>query len=307
MGRKSHREKQSILTRGHKNTPSLTEPALTVRLLRWLASGWTQKELAAASGVAESSICRYERGQQAPSPRTFECLCEAAKVPHAVVEGVLRPALREVLAARAGAAGEDTSSRSAAAWTDELLRGMSAILRPLFAAVVEELMANACGPWGTDRPPSAGDRRTAPELWAVLRDGTAEDRELLLGETREYRGWAVCELACEESLKTAPDSAARALEYAELAVEIARLAPGEDLFRRRLQGYAEAHLGNARRVHGDLRGAEEAFGRARALWQAGAPGDPGLLDEARVLGLEASLRSERASFDDGRRRKGQPA
>src|SRR6185295_9954647 len=59
-----------------------------------------------------------------------------------------------------------------------------------------------------------------------------------------------------------------------------------------LQGYAEAHLGNARRVHGDLRGAEQAFARACALWKEGAPGDPGLLNEARMLSLEASLRIE---------------
>jgi len=168
-----------------------------------------------------------------------------------------------------------------------------AILRPLLGHVVEEVLANACGPWRMDRAPAANDRRNAPELWDVLRDSSAKDRRLLLEETREYRGWAVCEAACEESRRVAPDSAARALEYAELAVEIARLPAEEnEIFRRRLQGYAEAHLGNARRVHGDLRGAEQAFAPACALWKEGAPGDPGLLNEARMLSLEASLRIE---------------
>jgi tetratricopeptide (TPR) repeat protein/transcriptional regulator with XRE-family HTH domain len=300
MGEKSHPAKQAMLTRKRKTSPpALTEPALTVRLLRWLAGGWTQKKLAAESGVAESSICRYERGHETPSPRTFARLCEAVKVPYVVVEGVLRPALREVLAARAGGGGGGTSSRSAEAWTDEMLRALAAIVRPHFSLVVEEVMANACGPWRIDRPPSAGDRLDAPELWNVLRDGTRKDRQLLLEDTREYRGWAVCEAACEESLRIAPHSAERALEYAGLAVEIARLPAGEDtLFRRRLQGYAEAHLGNAWRVHGDLRGADEAFGRARSLWKAGAPGDPGLLNEALVLGLEASLRIEQGHPTD---------
>ncbi|HEV8577886.1 MAG TPA: helix-turn-helix transcriptional regulator, partial [Thermoanaerobaculia bacterium] len=256
------------MTRRRKNSPGLTEPALTVRLLRWLAGNWTQKRLAAESGVAESSICRYERGQQTPSPRTFENLCEAAKVPYVVVEAVLRPALREVLAARGGAAGDGSSFLSAVAWTDELLRALAAIVRPLLGHVVEEVLANACGPWEIGRAPSAADRRTAPDLWDVLRDSTEKDRQLLLEDTREYRGWAVCELACEESLKAAPDSATRALEYAALAVEIARLPAGEnEMFRRRLEGYAEAHLGNARRVHGNLQEADEAFGRARALWK----------------------------------------
>jgi transcriptional regulator with XRE-family HTH domain len=266
---------------------------LTVRLLRWIAGRWTQEKLAEKSGVAKGSICRYERGERTPTPRTFERLCEGANVPYAVVEWGLRPVLREVLAARAGTGGEGSSSRSAEAWTDELLRALAAVLRPLLGHIVKEVLANASGPWRSDRPPSAADRRNAPELWNVLRESTSEDRRLLLEETREYRGWAVCELACEESLKAAPDSAARALEHAELAVEVARLpADGNELFRRRLQGYAEAHLGNARRVHGDHRSADEAFNRARALWMAGAPGDPGLLNEARVLGLEASLRME---------------
>jgi hypothetical protein len=35
--------------------------------------------------------------------------------------------------------------------------------------------------------------------------------------------------------------------------------------------------------------AEEEIARAKKLWKDGAPGDPGLLNEARVLGLEASL------------------
>jgi hypothetical protein len=79
--------------------------------------------------------------------------------------------------------------------------------------------------------------------------------------------------------------AEQALEYAELAVEIARLAPGEEPFRQRLQGYAEAHLADALKAHGRPREAEAALGRARELWEAGAPGDPGWLDAARVPGL----------------------
>ncbi|HEV8582134.1 MAG TPA: helix-turn-helix transcriptional regulator, partial [Thermoanaerobaculia bacterium] len=241
MSGKSHPTEHSKLTRRRKNTPAPVEPALTVRLLRWIAGGWTQKKLAAESSVAKGSICRYERGQRTPAPRTMERLCQGAKVSYVVVEGVLRPALREVLAARTGAAEPEASSRSSEEWTDELLRALTAILRPLLASVVEDVLTNACGPWRNDRAPSAADRWTASELWTVLRESTEKDRQLLLEETREYRGWAVCELVCEDSLKAAPDSAARALEYAELAVEIARLPAGEnDLFRRRLQGYAEA-------------------------------------------------------------------
>lgn len=169
MREKSHPAEQSRLTLRSKNTPAPGEPALTVRLLRWLAGGWTQEKLAAEAGVTKASISRYERGLRNPSPQTMQRVCEAAQVPHAVVERVLRPALREVLAARAGAAGAGgSSSRNGEELTDELLRAMTAIVRPIFALFVEELLAKARGPWSSDQPPAADDWLTAPELLAVL-------------------------------------------------------------------------------------------------------------------------------------------
>jgi hypothetical protein len=65
--------------------------------------------------------------------------------------------------------------------------------------------------------------------------------------------------------------------------------PGPESWRLRLQGWASAFVGNARRAQGNLVGAEAAFARSQKLWQAGAPGDPGLLDESRLVELEASL------------------
>jgi transcriptional regulator with XRE-family HTH domain len=297
MSGKSHPGNQAGWMRQGKIPPSmLAEVALTVRLLRWL-SGWTQKELAARSGVAESSICRYEGGSQVPSPQTLARLCGAVDIPVAVIDGVLRPALREVLTIRAGI-GPGGFSNRAQALADEWLRALAVIFRPQLELMVHEILASSRGPWAEDRQPSESDRQEAAELWAVLRDSSRGERELLLEETREYRGWAVCELACEESLRAASQSVERALEYAELAVEIARLAPGEDRFRQRLQGYAEAHLANARRVQGKLREAEAAFERARALWEAGASGDSGLLSEARIRGLEASLCADQRAQHD---------
>ena len=50
-------------------------------------------------------------------------------------------------------------------------------------------------------------------------------------------------------------------------------------------------MANRRRVAGeDLPAADEAFERSLALWHTGAAEDPGSLNAARVLGLEASLR-----------------
>jgi tetratricopeptide (TPR) repeat protein len=111
-------------------------------------------------------------------------------------------------------------------------------------------------------------------------------------ETPEFWSWGLCELLCDESVKAAADDAAKALDLAELAVLVAELVPGPEGGPPRLRGWAWAFLGNARRVHGNLVEADEAFARSRELWEAGASGDPGLLDESRLLDLEASLRRE---------------
>ncbi len=135
-------------------------------------------------------------------------------------------------------------------------------------------------------------RQQAVSLWARLKRYSAAQRRTIVEELAQFRSWALCELLCEESVKAAADNADRALELAYLALRVAELIPGEEAWRLRVQGYAWAHVGNARRVKGDLRGAGEAFGRCQKLWHAGTPGDSGLLDEARVLGLEASLRRD---------------
>ncbi|MFY9824617.1 MAG: hypothetical protein WAM82_24785 [Thermoanaerobaculia bacterium] len=177
------------------------------------------------------------------------------------------------------------------------MRALTAIIRLPIQLVVEEVLASVRGPWGRDQPPSPADRLEAPALWTVLLNGSKAERDLLLEEAHEYWSWAVCELACEESIAAAPGSAEQALEIAELAVEIARRVPGEDLWCNRLLGFAEAHLGNAWRAHSKPQVADETFARAIPLWKAGASADPGLLNEARVLGLEASLRIDQRRPD----------
>jgi tetratricopeptide (TPR) repeat protein/DNA-binding XRE family transcriptional regulator len=291
MSGKSHPRNQPVLLRERETSPPIPgEMAWTVRCLRGIP-GWSQAEMAAWSGVPESSISRYENGKTTPSPKTWTKLCAAVGLSCAAVDEILRPALRKVLTLLEGIAPGmiGRSLLEAEDWTDELLRALSAIQRPTIALVVEEVMAVG-GPWGRDRPPTPADRLEAPGLWAVLRDSSAAERELLLEEAREYWSWAVCELACAESVTAASHSAERALELAELSIEIARRVLGNDLWCRRLLGFAGAHLGNARRAHGKLQESEEAFLQALPHWKAGASADPGLLNEARVLGLEASLR-----------------
>ncbi|HEV2853273.1 MAG TPA: tetratricopeptide repeat protein [Thermoanaerobaculia bacterium] len=108
----------------------------------------------------------------------------------------------------------------------------------------------------------------------------------------------MAERLCAESVRAAAHRADRAMELAKLALRVADLAPGSEPWRSRLQGYAWTFVANARRVQGDLPGAEEAFARADRLWKAGAPADPGVMNGFRPLDLKASLRRHQGRYDE---------
>jgi transcriptional regulator with XRE-family HTH domain len=256
--------------------------AVALTCLR-VALGWSQGELAAALGISSNLISDYERGHKPLSRERLEQLAATLGLPRDAVDDVLawvdKVWVKAGTAVYPGAPGEAQAERwRLEAVVQALARATSEAGRPLFALLSVEMRALA-------------ERQGVKGSWARLLRRPPAERRALVRKSRELRSWALCELVCAESVKAAPHSAELALEHAGLAVEIARVATCEDLFRRRLQGYAEAHLANAHRVHGNLRIADETFGRARALWKAGAPGDPGLLNEARVLGMEASLRN----------------
>ena len=261
-----------------KTVPPL---ARALRLLRD-ARGWNSTELAEALGVSQNLISGYEGGREPLHRERLEKIVATMGFHREAIDEALT--FLERLAAKSQSRIYPLEPREAAG---EMRRietvvqatagAAAAVVRPVVLHLSVELRAVV-------------DRQEAKVTWERLKRKQPAERRKLIRKSSEYRSWALCELACAESVKVAPDSADQAVEYGELAVEISRLAPGEDLFRRRLQGYAEAHLGNARRVHGNLREADEIFARARSLWQAGAPGDPGLLNEALVLSLEASLR-----------------
>jgi tetratricopeptide (TPR) repeat protein len=108
----------------------------------------------------------------------------------------------------------------------------------------------------------------------------------------EFQSWALCDRVCAASEKAAAADARHALDLAELALKFSTRVRGGEAWPSRLQGYAWAFVGNARRVANDLVGADKAFATSRKLWQAGRPEDVGVLDESRILVLEASLRRD---------------
>ena len=267
----------------------LPRSAVALTCLR-AALGWRQGELAAALGISSNLISDYERGHKPLSRERLDQLAATLGLPRDAVDDVLawvdKVWSKAGTAVYPGAPGEaQAERRRLEAVVQALARATSEAGRPLFALLSVEMRALA-------------ERQGVKGSWARLLRRPPAERRSLVRKSRELRSWALCELVCAESLKAAPQSAELALEHAGLAVEIARLVTCEDLFRRRLQGYAEAHLANAHRVHGNLRASDETFGRARALWKAGAPGDPRLLNEARVLGMEASLRASQRRFGE---------
>ncbi len=143
----------------------------------------------------------------------------------------------------------------------------------------------------------AESRREAERLWEELERLSVEGRRKRVQSGPRFQKWALCELACQKSLDAAGDSAAKAVELAELAVLIAERVPGLPEWRRRLQGYARAHLANAWRVHGKLPEAEKEFAQAKTLWESGVD-EREVLNEARVLGMEASLRLEQGKLTE---------
>ena len=232
--------------------------------------GWTQGELAEAMGTSPSVISEYENGTRRPSRRAIVRAAKAAGVAVEKIDQIL-PALRSL-----GEIMKNHRHSHSADPYEEAAGKLSRGLEPLAHAAVQSIRPV---PAVRRAPPRVEDREQARDLWERLERYEPETRRLLVEEGEEYRNWALCELLCDKSLE---EIANRALELAELAVFIAERIPGEDAWRSRVQGYAWAHVGNARRRRSDLRGAEEAFSRFRQLWRTTEEVYRALLNEMRV-------------------------
>ncbi|HVT16590.1 MAG TPA: helix-turn-helix transcriptional regulator [Thermoanaerobaculia bacterium] len=257
--------------------------------------GWSQEDLAAAAGLRQSTVSELEQGKKIPKPATRARLLAALDFSPRLVEGVrcLLCALGTAVAAGdlPAAASLDEEIEALAAEFGNLQADLARAALPL---MVEDLRRRA------PREPSAAQladparaREEAAALWRRLEPYTASQRQALVHEGEEFRGWALGERLCAESLRRTAESVVNARELAELAVLVADLLDNDEPLRSRLQGCCGVHLGNALRAGGDLEAAKAAFAQGLPLWRDGATGDRGgLLDEARVLGLEASLRRD---------------
>jgi transcriptional regulator with XRE-family HTH domain len=261
------------------------ELGLALAFLRRIR-GWKQTELGAAAGISLGEVKAIERGGRPNRPHTLGPLIAALGVtPSLLAELVsLARKLRGTAACEepSGGEGREPAPATSVPALPDLRRDLTTLVR-----------AQLAGTRGPERISELDEsRRQAPLLWARLEACAEAGRRDVLRERAEFHTAGLCELLCEKSRDAAGDSAERALYLAELAALAAEGVAGTGAWRWRLQGYARAHLANALRVGGDLPAAEREMARAEELWRSGAAEDPGLLNEARVLHLQASLLRE---------------
>jgi tetratricopeptide (TPR) repeat protein len=242
--------------------------------------GWKKNRLAVALGLQPGTLYEYENGDLKPSRQLLERAAALMGFGPAFVDRTFAY-LRQADADRqlGSSGGADAASDRE---IDRISIGVSLELEGLLRAGLQRTRR---------RVRAFEERQAAKVLWARLAPHTAKERQAIVLEGKRYQTWALSELLCDESLAAAPDSADRAVELADLAVLAARLSRGTEAERVRIHAYALTHLGNAHRVHGDLPSSDTAFAESAERWKAGGGHDPdGLLNEARMLGLEASLR-----------------
>ncbi|HTG34811.1 MAG TPA: helix-turn-helix domain-containing protein [Thermoanaerobaculia bacterium] len=268
--------------------PKSRPPALgaSLRFLRF-AYGWSEEELGRALGIKPVLISRYERGSKTLSRERLEELLAVMGVPSESIEGALYTLGVGPAFEGPGSPVDPTSEERRKIHQTAAVAGQGAA-----EAIRSQLTANI------RQIRTSQDRGQAGELWQTLQELPPRQRLVVVEKEKKYRNWALAERICAESARAAAHRADRAMELAGLALRIAEMAPGSEPWCSRLQGYAWAFVGNARRVHGDLPGAEEAFLRSDQLWEAGAAADPGLLDASRLLDLKASLRSYQGRLDE---------
>jgi transcriptional regulator with XRE-family HTH domain len=230
-------------------------------------TGMTQEEFGEASGVNQSDVSKYERGDAEVPEAALRRMAEVARLEWSLVVQ-LRRFFAKLLAveARGGAAGD--------AEPPDL-----DVLRPALLAAASYLLEAQAA---EQRQRIEEDRREAEEIWTNLERHPIPRRRELLGYTyRASRSCALMARICEASR-----DAEEARELVDLAFFIAARVPEE--LRSRAEGYCWAHLAHARHAAGDSNGAEEAFALARKLWQTGNESE--LLPEGRMVELEDSLR-----------------
>ncbi len=246
---------------------------------------WSRERLALAAGTTKKRIGEWEAGHRVLTRSRAEALVALLGYCPADLDDVLdQIAHRREQARRGGATAESEGARQ--------LTRVSADLAQFFTHELEGIVR---------RDQEEGERAKAAALWHQLSKRTPVERKALVEASARFQTWALALRFGRESARAAAHRADLALQVAELAVSAAERAsmpgPLPDGFRKLLLADSWAFVGNAYRVGGQLRLADEAFHRAEALAKEGEGCDPDhLLDPARRLDLEASLRKHQGEL-----------
>ena len=138
----------------------------------------------------------------------------------------------------------------------------------------------------------------APEQWEILA-GLPFEEQLRRVEEEELHTWGLCQLLLRKSREAVFGEPGTAVNLANLAVKIAgHLGETYDPnWVWDLRARAFAHLGNARRVLGELRSADDAFRKADRCLARSTTGDLGV--RAEILDLKCSLRRAQRRLEEG--------
>lgn len=140
--------------------------------------------------------------------------------------------------------------------------------------------------------------RQAGDLWDRLADLPYEVQIRAIDADEEFHTWGLCQLLLQKSREATFSDPARGVELANLALRIVRhLGKAYDPnWVLDLRARCFAYLGNARRVLGELRSADDAFAKAESCLARSSSGN--LEVEAEILDLKSSLRRAQRRLDE---------
>jgi tetratricopeptide (TPR) repeat protein len=138
----------------------------------------------------------------------------------------------------------------------------------------------------------------APELWSRLADLPHAEQLREVEADEDFHAWGLCQLLLQKSREATFSDPTRGVELANLALRVVRhLGKAYDpSWVMDLRARCFAYLGNARRVLGELRSAEDAFVKAESCLSRSTSGN--LEVHAEILDLRSSLRRAQRRFGE---------
>ncbi|HKH45884.1 MAG TPA: helix-turn-helix transcriptional regulator [Thermoanaerobaculia bacterium] len=243
----------------------------------------TQEQVGQRAGIDQSDLSKIERGELAASQETLEDIAEATWFRRHLVS----PSLRFLRAFRL-AGGQSGSTQT----PSDLEPVLSSVADAAVLAATPALLE-----LDSSRERAPSPEKEARELAEMCsRLDRAESPRLLVEGLHEYQRCEVCLWLCQTSAERVMAEPHRACRLADAASRLADLLAARESRHSSLRCLALARLADARRLCGDLPGADTAFCQTKELWEAGY--GPGLFPEWRLYDWEASLRRDQRRYGE---------